>query len=310
MLRPGSKIKVLSSSFTKKTGPKKGSIGYVADSKNMFYLPDDGYVVCKMHILFTRYGMEKSPRNEHKTFINMLPVISSPMTENSLTAAIESIIRDFKPSDKLRNKLAQVFPNNGGQVYAGIVAPLKDISDLTECGHTEFESWLESILSNHDTRRALSFVKSSDYMKGVIKDKFITDILCRMVDDKAYRVGIFKSLRNDLILRKSVIDTLVPIRINYTVRQKERARKDTNKWFDEACRTSLKIAKHFRLSQVEDEVLVRTMVKDLYCNYAFLWKKEMLLSTGNGSLNRVAENMDIVRNYLAHLAQVRESDGQ
>jgi hypothetical protein len=238
-----------------------------------------------------------------------MPIIQSAMDRSSLVMTVENMVQDFKLAPPLWQTLCGLFPMKGNRaVYVGIMAPLKDNTDLSECDGQEFINWLDSMLSNHAIREAMETVRNSGHMKGAIKDKFIVEMIRQTLYDKYYKSGVFSSLKKDKKLRKSIMRTLQQILTIYSMRTSDREERSSQDWFEDACRP--KLVQDGYLSPLEEDILLRSMAKDFYCDFLFKRKKELAMSAGNKQLDTMVENIDVVRNHLARLSQIRESNGQ
>lgn len=101
----GTKVVVIGSTTKKnKTGPKKGSIGFILRSTlahNLFYKePYKLLQVYKVMVLFIRYGFEKKPRFEVKNITTVLALGKHNMNEKEFikTMSIDMDKKDYNDS--------------------------------------------------------------------------------------------------------------------------------------------------------------------------------------------------------------------
>lgn len=140
----GAKIILVASSHHKKTGPRRGSIGYVTTlyhsqssigNKSIFVTPSS--------VRFLRYGNEKRHRFEAKQVLLVFPVIRDN-TEESLKAFINTINADKYVNDWNGVRATMSMPES---TPIAIAAPIytPEVSFKT-CTNEELRCWFESCL--------------------------------------------------------------------------------------------------------------------------------------------------------------------
>lgn len=118
MFFPGTKIKVLNSTIQSKTGPRKGSIGYVSNADSIRMLKDvqiDG-LVAKCSLYFSRFGNQEKERCEKKNVLLFLPTIQYKDKVG------DSFIRN---SHRIREIVGSMY---GEKIHQPIIVPIIDFS--------------------------------------------------------------------------------------------------------------------------------------------------------------------------------------
>lgn len=165
---------VLSSSFSGKTGPKVGSIGYVSgdpipniDGESFFLLP--------MEIVFTRYGFESKTRRECKRFIAVAPMGPRDINEKDRIKVLKEALRSaYDIRNKKCNTLDFIKSTKTFRSSAvGIVAPAARVN-LMAAPQEERLAWLESHVK---TERILPIIDNMRAKFGKVNNGFGNDFL-------------------------------------------------------------------------------------------------------------------------------------
>lgn len=147
MFDPGEKVVLIASSYHKKTGPRKNSIGYITtlNSPSSVTLNNLRITVISTSIQFLRYGNEKKDRFETKQVVTVFPVLQKNTSEqlNNFIHIISSN-KYSKNWDEIRLCL-----NVSKNVPIVLAVPIHtpEIS-LKSCSNQEFSCWFESYLTS------------------------------------------------------------------------------------------------------------------------------------------------------------------
>jgi len=210
----GTKIMLMASSCHKKTGPRKGSVGYVTTLFHAYKsICNKRIFVTPASVKFLRYGNEKRHRFETKSILLVFPVIRND-TETSLKAFI-NIINSDKCVKDWNDILATMSLKENTPV--AIAAPIytPEVSFET-CTHEELRCWFESCLlsqqiSSFVNRALISHHPFKENVPCITNDHLTT--LREMIISKQVRHAVMNDMYEDISLRNQWISILRMIEI-------------------------------------------------------------------------------------------------
>lgn len=213
MFNSGTKIKLIASSCNKKTGPRKGSVGYITElyhlrtrirGRTIFAIP----ATCR----FTRYGNERKCRAETKSILAILPVVHNNDAEDS----IKTIISTIGP-EKYVSKWNTI--RSGVSIATTIpivlAAPMYTPGlDLMTCAHEELQCWLENkilSLSSFTSRAKGTHYLSKEGTSGITE--YDLSSLREMTVSKQLRHVLLEKMCNSPTARNKWIKILLMLSI-------------------------------------------------------------------------------------------------
>jgi len=161
MFDVGTKVVVFTSTAKKGQGPRTGSLGYISDTGNGYYVDVlGGLACCKTEVVFTRYGFEEDkPRHERRPFLNIFPVIREKMGAMELEAQLKERIRAImrgkfidEPWMSVRRNLWSDSNKAAEMAQTGIMVPVIEHIALDTCSKGEFWAWFDAYLMNPSFR--------------------------------------------------------------------------------------------------------------------------------------------------------------
>lgn len=199
MFEPCSRIGVIESSVRKKTGPKKGSIGYVARVQSHLSIQHiaNGIVTSLMPVVFTRFGHEKKRRLERKTVIVIMPMAGLKKIENqceSLVSLMNS--KDFDPVASYVRSVYNI--NEKSDVPILFSAPLNSIDGDTE---VEMKAWLECFLNGGIGSFAHQAFHERHYENATfnpLSERQIWETVSLSIDNKSLRKEVMGTIMSDV----------------------------------------------------------------------------------------------------------------
>lgn len=224
MFDPGTKIIILDSSHQKTIGPKKGSIGYVANclDTRIFSLAGDNSdnisVVSNFcEVFFIRYGFEEKNRIERRIVISVIPILKrdhnnrNELNPTRLIKLLHDKITSQKDLSQCNNlKECYNVPLNTPIVLA---APMcYDRTNLLTCDEFEFRAWINSYASSSQIEKFINNTLLSGYFSKY-KDPDLNSIYMwedfrTVVMDKTYRSNYIKICNNNIENRKACISVI------------------------------------------------------------------------------------------------------
>lgn len=300
MIKGGTKVIVLTSSLRKKTGPRKGSVGYVVQLNrpggNIFYYEEEDVFVHLVKVMFTRYGSETNKqRNETKSFLNILPSFSGlKLAPKGLIDSNIAKTENIETSGNFWEQLKGLVTTVGGQnnVHGGILVPLPFTEDsLLRFGANEFRSWLTSLLMDHNFRNTLYIMCNvkigQERNLARVLDLEQVRKLRTMSIDRKYRNVVLNNISttNDRIL---IVDTVRKIMSVAYAQEYRRNTSGIKKYF---MATDLGRANRPTLTTA-----LKTLITDFYSDVEFPWKEAMLLGK-----NRSVKRIILILSYFAEM---------
>lgn len=145
MFKTGTRVMVLSSSFSGKTGPKVGSMGYITGDSVSYLDNDSPFFIFPTEIVFTRYGFELKIRRECKRFIAIAPIGPLDMDEEDREKELdERLKRTYNIQNEKCDTLKMLKSSRMFRSTAiGLLAPAPKVN-LMGSGPEERVAWLES----------------------------------------------------------------------------------------------------------------------------------------------------------------------
>lgn len=322
MIKTGTKVIVLTSSLGKKTGPRKGSIGYITQlgesGKNIFYNGSEDVFVHLTKVIFTRYGFETGKRRkETKLFLNIFPSFLVPLGLKNPTKSIDAHIARVGNTatfgtpfwDELRGRTSVLYGR--GDVHGGTLVPLPFArADLIRISRGEFESWLNSFVTDRLFYDVLYLIATApaDRLKHIL-DLGMINQLREMCGDRGYRDHMLSRLSTSRARRSKIVSLIRKITsIAYTPGY----RKNLSDM-----KVQVETMSSGKTAQPMSIVAAALMMKDLYSDTEFLLKTELLMGVNRKRRSQKVMAMlaylSKVRNRLRCLAQAleegREGDG-
>lgn len=322
MIKTGTRVIVLTSSLERKTGPRKGSIGYITQleksGKNIFYNNDEDVFVHLTKVIFARYGFEAGKRRrETKIFLNVFPSFLTPLGLRNPAKSIDANIAKIKDVkifgtsfwDELRGRISVLYGK--GNIHGGTLVPLPFVkADLIRISRGEFESWLNSFVTDrlfYGVLRLMA-VAHVDRLRHILKLGMINQ-LSEMYRDREYRDLMLPRLSASRAKRSEVVSLVRKVTsIAYTPEH----RKDLSNM-----ELQIGVVSSGRTVQPVSVIAATLMMRDLYSDADFSLKTKLLTNANNKRMSQKVISMlaylSKVRNRLRCLAQAleegREGDG-
>lgn len=211
MFLEGSRAIVLSSSFDKKTGPRRGSIGHVLP---LFNVRDNSgyYYMVLNEVNFVRYGFEKKQRLETHYMLNMLPTLMLMSYKNlDPVSLVDTCLRGTKSylvnKPKTRESLCNYLKANKASstiIHMCIMAPIGCPYNNIHDDYNTLMAWLLCFLGPRNT----SFVSS---IVGDFKPKLgLSDGFTQILTDMHYNNQAYRSeLVRDMMKNKEDIEDFI-----------------------------------------------------------------------------------------------------
>lgn len=185
MFSAGTRVYTCSSSIIgKKLGPKRHSLGYISSSGAAhfvnyvrdFPIKEQSFVLFPLEIVFTKYGKEEKQRCETRGFLQILPVFTTSVYEESVTIKkIQEIIGILNRGELSKNShwynIASNYVNN--PLNMGTVIPVGHTS-ASRMSDNEALAWVTSILRNPNFRHLIRTHRHLPTLKAVVTDDFLT----------------------------------------------------------------------------------------------------------------------------------------
>ena len=194
MFDTGTKIKLIASSCNKKTGPRKGSVGYITElyhlrtkikGRTIFAIP----ATCR----FTRYGNERKCRAETKSILTILPVVHGNDAENTIKTIISTIGPEKYVS---RWNIIRSEVSVATTIPIVLATPMYTPGlDLMMCAHEELQCWLENkilSLSSFTSRAIGTNYLSKEGTSGITENDLLN--LREMTVSKQLRRALLEKM--------------------------------------------------------------------------------------------------------------------
>jgi hypothetical protein len=147
MFSVGTKIRLVASSCDKQTGPKRGSMGYVASYSDGSYVDESrGMVIGVGSVMFFRYGFEQRTRLEQKEVAFVFPIVNRNKGDfHPQVTRIKDLINGRGNSDIIDQLRSTVTMKSQMPVVLAAPVTANDQS-LLDCPDNEFKAWVSSHL--------------------------------------------------------------------------------------------------------------------------------------------------------------------
>lgn len=260
MFNTGTRIIALASSLSAKTGPKRGSVGYVRDldikdnigniiNKNGMFFDESRMWFLKLHLIyFVRYGFEKKSRIESKFFINLVPYLSdheakvlalaeTSLGESSMEQVVDQKIKaveNFDPDrspfiDELRYRITNMYGKV--DVYTGMITPMPTRKGLDTCDIINFEAWLRSMLDDEGLTHINDVMLNKYEMLRNAVSADMLDVIGKMRADRHYREDFTAKVSKSPFLRDMLVTSLRKMVAIGERPDRNRMRKIHTEWF-------------------------------------------------------------------------------
>ena len=219
MFDVGTKVILIDSSYQKTTGPRKGSIGYVANCSDFDADNDLSVVTAICEVYFIRYGFEKHRRLERKHIISVIPILTSNPEESAYRQAktLGSKLESEELIRFVRARYSHIF-----NATIAMMCPLVQAgADLTTCEPNEFKAWILSHLTNthfeNFIHESLQSKHYTNYVDGGINSPEIWNVLLgAFMLDKHGRDAFMGSLLECDDKRKRFVNTFRMVATSYS----------------------------------------------------------------------------------------------
>ena len=205
----GTRVVMVSSTFKKPTGPRRGSVGYMSNPGNSAVLRSLNLMAVSTEMVFARYGFEKNRRYEKRKVILVLPSIGKNSDGDICDQVDKTVDLINSPDRKEHASIRAAFGYNSS-IPIAVATQHVGNSTLMDCQDKEFKAWVDSILCSHSIQMYITsvtrdkhFTKSHD--KRLVKELSWTIIRDMMVRQVAARVTVNNWLQTK-DTRKSAIE--------------------------------------------------------------------------------------------------------
>jgi hypothetical protein len=291
MFNTGTKVIALTSSHKKSQGPRRGSMGYVINNSEGFYLRDMKFAINTVEIMFTRYGLERDEeRREKRSFLNIFPIFPIG-SGDKVDSLVKEFIREIHRAKTEKDGWKKILRDsgNGEKTPVGVLVPVCDNRiNLLECSDNEFIAWLESYLLSAIFRGAiLGFIKGLQ-TRNTNSQWAMT--LSEMMHDKNRKKELL-----DLVAQKHRTDIIKTIRQIDTVFLGNLLRKNNAGYFEATKRTISKYG-------VESNHFYKTFIQGRYTIQEYAYKDACLLGMGDKAITSCVENIERTRKVFSSLS--------
>lgn len=209
MFEIGTKICLAASSCEKKTGPKRGSLGYVSKIVNPIAYREHNIVVCRLSVVFYRYGFEQKTRVEKQKLVAAFPMADSskgdiyPQVEETVDLISGKHGQDW--ADALRSFYA--LPKKG---TIAIVVPVEvNEHSLMDCSNDEFKAMITAHSTCDEFQMYLHRVSMSGHFRNARNEKLASSsnwhTLQNMSADRTFRGRMFRDWLSNTKSRKDAV---------------------------------------------------------------------------------------------------------
>lgn len=209
------RVIVLGSTFKGKTGPRRGSIGYVhglnLGNTRSFFDNDMKAFVFLNQIAFTRYGFETGRRKETKFFINVMPYSFPEGDVRKYVYNRLEEVSNFDPTgnktyDRIKNMVTSKYGRD--HVHVGVLAPVVAPSNLIEMDKIEFEAWFMSSLQSPTLRGAImSMFDYTKRLENIISQPHMA-LMLDMIEKKSVRDANLEHAKTNTKHREDLISLI------------------------------------------------------------------------------------------------------
>lgn len=241
MFGTGTRVVVLSSSFSGKTGPKRGSIGYALDMKlgdskksgeGSYYDAERNWFITLHRIVFVRYGFENRQRGEAKFFINILPYISSQEALGVDTAELVDRrlghvemfdTTDEKFYDRIKYNVTSKFGKK--YIHTGILVPVPINTSLIKTSTNDFGAWLECFMKDDRFHSLImDMINNANKLTNIFDLNYLV-MIKKMIDSKELRQDQVK-----LGTREGIVTTIRKVMTIGDRPRRQQIRKIEEQW--------------------------------------------------------------------------------
>lgn len=292
MFDPGTRIAIIHSS-EKSTGPRQGSIGYVARYGGTHRITDHPLAayIYTLVIYFTRYGYEEKARKE----IRQINVIT-PIGFTAQYLSVQQFIKKLEDKDIFQSLLSMANMSDNQHPFC-VLGPLDTPINMIEQNDNVFSAWLRShLLFEEYTNIIDNFLgkkKASDVCSILGLDRMFIRNLASMSYDRFIRKELTPSM---LEQRKKTIKTIRCLMAMYRVSKNEQFMT----WMDD--QTFTLISNEGRLNALE---FYNKIIPNLYIEGlgdALLYKTRTLCSNVDKD-TRLIDNIIKTKKTLSSLAR-------
>lgn len=317
MLDTGTKVIVLESSLNGKTGPKKGSIGYITrvDQPGLCIYAGQNKFADIVRVVFDRYGFEKNKnRREVRTVINVIPFNITGVLEGrtNFKKWLRSVskIENDKGVQRAAERSAILY--NETPVCICALAPINYTTDLSE-DKEEFKTWLQATLLDKQMKGYVANVCNilSRIGQSGLRNKLSsvlgknTKIVVSLLDfyrDKQSRLTLMEALSDGRGVRKQTI---------YTLRQLGSIMDRAS--YNEQKDSILSWISQNDLSHLGNmEKTADILLRQLFNHHELIWKSRTILSLKHADkclMSRICNHMISLRSEIVGLGQLLELQG-
>lgn len=310
MFETGTRVIALNSSFSGKTGPRKGSVGYVLDTglgeQGSYYDGDRCWFATLHRTTFVRYGFENRQRNETKFFINIFPYISdiegakgniTELIDEKLDLIENLNLQDEKFYDKIKYNITSAFGKK--HIYTGVLVPIPPDTSLLETEPNNFAAWVECFMKDlHFHRFVTEMVTRFSQVGNVITGPNLM-MIKGMIDSKAERTARLIMAQNSLAIRKDIVATIRKI---VTIGGRPRrllTRRSEREWLNN---------NYINTSAKKELTAIRIVLKHLYSkdaaeNLEIIYKR----NKGDEVIERKVKYMTEITNRMVSRARALEN---
>lgn len=236
MIKTGTKIIILSSSCRKKTGPRKGSIGFVSQMKQygseISYIEEEDVFVNLTRVVFTRYGFESKERMELKYFMNVLPNYMAkrkigPVLINKSAEVMKS---DHTRITLLKRRYMDVYGKTAALATVGVMVPIQTTDNIMSFSDNIFSAWLYSFLREN---RFIWLVRKACAKPGQVSNIIslaTLDIMGELCRDNTFRKEMLPKIAQDTKMKESTIDLVRKLNTIGNISKYRKRTQDASNW--------------------------------------------------------------------------------
>lgn len=293
MIKTGTKVIVLSSSCRKKTGPRKGSIGFISQVRQhgseISYVEKGDVFVNLTKVVFTRYGFESKERMELKYFINVFPTflerrtMNMPLLENS----VDIMKTDQHSVHYFKQRLSDMYGKAATTAYSGIIMPIITTDNIMDLSSNDFNAWLYSILRDQVFISLVDNISDqARRVRGLI-DMGELRALFGALHDGSRRKTMMEELRDNMDMKNRLVNLIRKIEIIGNRSGHKRKIERTLAWVEQR-----KIRSNSDL--IEAGYII---MENMYSRTELLWKFD--------AIKRYNKNLPGSMKTLSHVFSVR-----
>jgi len=208
MFRGGTEVMVMGSSFKRTTGPKVGSLGFVAANENGARVTDiktpkgTNISVCVQAetVFFTRYGFEMGRRCEVKRVLNIFPSTGDKTSIAEFTDTVNFLMSEKMDEHWVKlKKMLCIRPED----FVVMLVPYV-FSDLLNTQKIELLAWVNSLIYQNDFANFMLSLKSRGHIekyRTVCSDDGLVNVIVNDV------LGIAPFYTENKEQREAVVDS-------------------------------------------------------------------------------------------------------